>query len=150
MRGITIETKVLGKGLGEDDLVAIVHKVPHSKGILVRAPTGESLVGHVKEDQQLTVLQNPGESKGGKSHPKKKKKEETGLFSKAMISKRDRMRGGKRGTLANLEISFHCSWEGSTPVGLWAQAWRRTMDFLGAALRSSIRPLKSSPQVLGS
>lgn len=75
MRGITIETKVLGKGLGEDDLVAIVHKVPHSKGILVRAPTGESLVGHVKEDQQLTVLQNPGESKGGEESSQKKRRD---------------------------------------------------------------------------
>jgi hypothetical protein len=39
---------------------------------------------------------------------------------------------GRLHTLTTLEIWSHCSWVGSTPVGLWAQAWRRTTVFLGA------------------
>ena len=51
--------------------MTIIHKVPDCKGILVRASAGESLVGHVKEDQEFAVLYNPGKQEGGRCHPKK-------------------------------------------------------------------------------
>jgi len=36
-------------------------------------------------------------------------------------------------TFATSEIFFHCSKEGSTPVGLCAQAWNKKTDRFGAA-----------------
>jgi len=52
----TIETEVLGEGLSQGDLVAIANKVPHSKGVLVRAATGKALVSHIKEAKQFPFL----------------------------------------------------------------------------------------------
>ena len=54
-RDQTIEAEVLGKGLGEDNLVALVHEEPDGKGVLVRASAGKALVGHVKEDKELAL-----------------------------------------------------------------------------------------------
>lgn len=50
-------------------------------------------------------------------------------------------------SLTALEISLHCCCEGSTPVGLCAQAWNRKMLPLGASLMSFIMPSKSRPMV---
>lgn len=40
---------VLGKRLREADVVALLDKVPHGKGVLVDVAAGEALVGHVEE-----------------------------------------------------------------------------------------------------
>src|SRR5882757_5193923 len=54
-------------------------------------------------------------------------------------------------SLRDLQISaicFHWSGEGSTPVGLWAQACRRMMEPSAAAFRVESRPSQSSILVL--
>merc|ERR1719391_1538088 len=47
--------------------------------------------------------------------------------------------------LISSAILAHCSFVGSTPVGLWAQAWRMITECMGAPSRSSIIPSQSSP-----
>lgn len=47
--------------------------------------------------------------------------------------------------LQRVAIYLHYSGDGSTPVGLWAQEWSKTIDPLAALVRSSIIPSKSNP-----
>jgi hypothetical protein len=86
--------------------MAVVHKVSEGKSILVRIATCEALVSHVKEAIQIPFL-------------RRKKKERKRLATPHLKSKRERE---ETQTFASLEISFHWSGVGSTPVGLWAQA----------------------------
>lgn len=47
-------------------------------------------------------------------------------------------------------IAAHCSWVGSQPVGLWAQACKMMTAFSGAFLKSSKNPSKSRPCLVAS
>lgn len=46
---LTIETHVLGKGLGQQDVVSLLDEVAHSPGITIDVSTREALIGHVEE-----------------------------------------------------------------------------------------------------
>lgn len=56
----TVETHVLGKGLGENNLVAILDKLAQSISVAVAVARGEALVGHVKEHKVIAFLDNLG------------------------------------------------------------------------------------------
>jgi hypothetical protein len=47
---------VLGKGLAQSDVVALLDEVTGSKGILVSVTAGEALVGHVEEGEVALLL----------------------------------------------------------------------------------------------
>lgn len=51
---------VLGEGLTQSNLMALLNKVAYSKGILVSVTTGEALVGHIKEGEMTLRLHNVG------------------------------------------------------------------------------------------
>lgn len=53
---LTIETHVLGKGLGQQDIVALLNEVTHSPGIAVNVSTCKALIGHVEENKQVSFL----------------------------------------------------------------------------------------------
>jgi hypothetical protein len=53
----TIETHVLGKGLGQDDLVTFRDELAESISIASTVTGGKTLVGHIKESKVLTFLQ---------------------------------------------------------------------------------------------
>ena len=51
----------LGKRLAEEDLVALLDKVPDGKGVFEDITRGETLVGHVKEGEVFLLLEQVGE-----------------------------------------------------------------------------------------
>lgn len=53
---LTIETHVLGKGLGQQDIMALFNEVAHSPGIPIDVSTGKALIGHVEEHKQVSFL----------------------------------------------------------------------------------------------
>lgn len=53
---LTVETHVLGEGLGQADVVALLDEVADGKGILVGVARGETLVGHVEEGVVASLL----------------------------------------------------------------------------------------------
>lgn len=55
---LTIETHVLGKGLGEGNQVTVLDELAESIGILVSVSRGETLVGHVEEGKVASILDN--------------------------------------------------------------------------------------------
>ncbi|KAF1748076.1 hypothetical protein GCK72_024543 [Caenorhabditis remanei] len=55
------ESHVLGKGLGKDDVVSLLNEVSDGEGIVVDISRSKSLVGHVEEDEQVTLLNNVGD-----------------------------------------------------------------------------------------
>jgi hypothetical protein len=58
-RGIasrTVEPHVLGKRLGQQDVVAVVEELADGERVLVRAPGGETLVRHVEKRHQVPLL----------------------------------------------------------------------------------------------
>jgi len=57
-RALPIETHVLRKRLGEEDVVSVVQKLADGKGICVDRAGGETLVGHVKVDEEIFVFAN--------------------------------------------------------------------------------------------
>ena len=59
---LTIEAHVLSERLGEQDVVSLLDEVPDGPGVPVNVPTGKALIGHVKEHQQLPLLQGGEES----------------------------------------------------------------------------------------
>lgn len=54
--GLTVEAHVLSKGLGEQDVVALLNEVAHSPGITVNISTGKALIGHIEENKQVSFL----------------------------------------------------------------------------------------------
>lgn len=60
---LTIETHVLGKGLRQHDVMALLNEVANSPGITVNVSTCKALIGHVEEHKQVSLLQD---SQGGK------------------------------------------------------------------------------------
>ncbi len=48
---LAVEAHVLGEGLGQADVVALLDKVPDGEGVLVDVTAGEALVGHVEEGE---------------------------------------------------------------------------------------------------
>lgn len=59
---LTVETHVLGEALGQQDVVALLDEVAHCPGVTVDVSTGEALVGHVEEHQQVPLLLRARES----------------------------------------------------------------------------------------
>lgn len=53
---LTIETHVLSKGLGEQDVMALLDEVAHSPGIAVNISTRKALIGHIEENKQVSFL----------------------------------------------------------------------------------------------
>lgn len=54
---LTIETHVLSKGLGQQDVVALLNEVANCPSVTVDVSTRKALVGHVEEDEQVSFLQ---------------------------------------------------------------------------------------------
>ncbi|OAQ97853.1 hypothetical protein LLEC1_00024 [Akanthomyces lecanii] len=52
---------VLGEGLAQGNIVALLDKVADSKGVLVNVATGKSLIGHVEEGKVALLLGDLGE-----------------------------------------------------------------------------------------
>lgn len=52
----TVETKVLGEGLREHDIVAVGDELTHWASVLLGRPAREALVGNVEEAEVLLVL----------------------------------------------------------------------------------------------
>lgn len=101
----------LGERLGKRDLVTLLDEMTDGKRVFSGISGRETLVGHVEEGEQGALL-NP-----------------TTLFVRMYkIGRKFKVL-----TLTMSEISCHCSGVGSTPVGLCAQACKRTMLFSGAA-----------------
>lgn len=57
---LTVETHVLGEGLGEGNQVTILDELAEGIGILVSGAGGETLVGHVEEGKVASLLDNLG------------------------------------------------------------------------------------------
>ena len=53
---LTVETHVLGEGLGQADVVALLDEIADGKGVLVDVAGSEALVGHVEEGVVALVL----------------------------------------------------------------------------------------------
>lgn len=53
---LTIQAHVLGKGLRQQNVVALPDEVAHGPGIAVGVPAGKTLVRHVEKDQQVPLL----------------------------------------------------------------------------------------------
>lgn len=53
---LTIETKVLGEGLGDQGAVALGNEVANGPDIALRVARGKSLVGHIEEDEVSLLL----------------------------------------------------------------------------------------------
>jgi hypothetical protein len=53
---LTVETHVLGEGLSQADVVALLDKVADGKGVLVGVTRSEALVGHVEERVVASLL----------------------------------------------------------------------------------------------
>lgn len=58
---LTVETHVLGEGLGESNQVTVLDELAEGIGILVSGARGETLVGHVEEGKVTSILDNLGE-----------------------------------------------------------------------------------------
>jgi hypothetical protein len=58
---LAVETHVLGKGLAERNLVALLDEVADGKGILDCRARGKTLVSHVEEGEELLLLANIGD-----------------------------------------------------------------------------------------
>lgn len=59
---LTIETHVLGKGLRQQDVMALLNEVANSPGVTVNVSARKALIGHVEEHEQVSLLQ--GAQKG--------------------------------------------------------------------------------------
>jgi hypothetical protein len=53
---LTVQTHVLGEGLAQSNVVALLDEVAGSEGILVSVTAGETLVGHVEEGEVVLLL----------------------------------------------------------------------------------------------
>lgn len=53
---LTVQPHVLGVGLGQHDVDALLNEVPHSPGVPVDVPAGKALVGHVKVREEVPFL----------------------------------------------------------------------------------------------
>lgn len=53
---LTIEPHVLGEGLGQHYVVALLNEVAHSPGVTIDVAAGKALIGHVKEREQVPLL----------------------------------------------------------------------------------------------
>ena len=49
---------VLGKALAQAEIVALLDEVTEGKGVLVGVAAGKALVGHVKEGEELLLLED--------------------------------------------------------------------------------------------
>ena len=58
---LTVEAHVLSKRLRQRHLVSILDELPQSESILVDVTAGKTLVGHVKEGEQLSLLDDAAE-----------------------------------------------------------------------------------------
>ena len=58
---LAVETHVLGERLAQGNVVALLDKVAHGKGVLVGVARGEALVGHVEEGKVVLLLDNVGD-----------------------------------------------------------------------------------------
>lgn len=58
---LTVESHVLGEGLGQNDVVTLFDEVTHGPGVAVDVSAGEALVRHVEEHEQVPLLR--GENK---------------------------------------------------------------------------------------
>lgn len=69
---LTIETHVLGKGLRQQDVMALLDEVADGPGVTVNVSAGKALIGHVEEHEQVPLLQ-------GAQGSEEKKKEQASL-----------------------------------------------------------------------
>jgi hypothetical protein len=53
---LAVQTHVLGEGLAQSDVVALLDEVTGSEGILVSVTAGKALVGHVEEGEVVLLL----------------------------------------------------------------------------------------------
>lgn len=68
LRGaLTVESEVLGEGLGTEELESFRHKVADGPGVLLQAPRCKALVGRVKEGEQKPALQGRTDIRAGNS-----------------------------------------------------------------------------------
>lgn len=70
---LTVETHVLGKGLRQQDVMALLNEVADSPGVTVNVSAGKALIGHVEEHQQVPLLQGAQGSKGEKNERDREK-----------------------------------------------------------------------------
>ena len=61
---LTVETHVLGEGLGQNDVVSLLDEVAHCPGVFVDVAAGKALIGHVEEHQQVPFLNGRREGRG--------------------------------------------------------------------------------------
>lgn len=54
---LTIQPHVLGKGLGQQDVVALLNEVTHSPSVTIDVSAGKTLIGHVEEREQIPFLE---------------------------------------------------------------------------------------------
>jgi hypothetical protein len=106
--------------------VALLDKVSGGEGVGIDGSRGESLRrGVSKEGVEGGGWDEPGRpcrTWGSASSP----------ASRDHASASHGVGESTRRTLKISESSIHCSLVGSTPVGLWAQAWRTNTDLSGA------------------
>lgn len=93
-------------------------------------PRSETEVGVIDQGEVLLLLNARAATKEHVQH-KSSEKESRGSELTLMIS----------------EISLHCSCVGSIPVGLCAQACKRTIEPLSILFKSFFMPSKSRPTV---
>lgn len=71
---LTIETHVLGKGLRQQDVMALLNEVADSPGVTVNVSAGKALIGHVEEHEQVPLLQGAQDSKERKKKNERDKR----------------------------------------------------------------------------
>lgn len=60
---LTIETHVLGKGLRQQDVMALLNEVADSPRVTVNVSAGKALIGHVEEHKQVPPLPGAQDSR---------------------------------------------------------------------------------------
>ena len=115
---LAIESHIFCIWLGNTNMMTVLEKNPDGLCISVWITTSKTLISHIKEGKMTFNL---------KITWCLMSKEEGGQERKI-----NEQKGKKVFTLNWCEISLHCSSDGSTPVGLWAQAWSRKNEPLGA------------------
>ena len=137
---LTIQAKVFGEGLSNQELKAFWDKETYGPSIFLQAPRGKALVSWIKERKQLPPLW--------------KEEDENAEFN-ITLCEAQTINGilwrEKRFTLMTSAMAFHSSWVGSVPVGLCAQACRMKMECSGAfcwrRTRRIIKILKPGSQI---
>jgi len=131
---LTIQSHVFSKWLRQQDVVTIFNKRSNRTGIAVNVAAGKSLVSHVEKRQKLSLQANRGNFLPVLGLREEKRKPPCLKVA--------------HNPTVYLGISYYLHFTfGSTPVGLWAQAWSIMMDLSGICCEMNVTGCKPRQQV---